>query len=180
MAGGKSSRMGADKALIEVNQKQLLQHAIDFCNSFCNHLLISSNHTEHDIFGIKRVPDVVTNCGPLGGIYSALKETTTRWNFVLSVDAVFVEKVFILEMMKETNNFDAVVPCHAGGKEPLIAFYHREIVSTIFQQIEKKNYRMTDLLEIVDTKWFDAQKWVDHHPRIFHNLNRPEDLAGIK
>lgn len=172
--------MGADKALLEVNQKQLLQHTIDFCSSFCSHLLISSNYAEHDKFGIKRIPDVVKNCGPLGGIYSALKETTTDWNFVLSVDAVFVEREFVLEMMKEAGNYDAIVPSHAGGKEPLIAFYNRKIGPIIFQQIEKKDYRMTDLLEIVNTKWFDAQKWIEQNPRIFHNLNRPEDLTGIK
>ena len=180
LAGGKSSRMGTDKALLEINQKQLLQHAIDFCNFFCNHLIISSNYPEHDTFGIKRVADIEKNCGPLGGIYSGLKETTTDWNFVLSVDAVFVERKFVLEMLNKTDNFDAVVPYHAKGKEPLIAFYHRDITAEIFQQIERKNYRMTDLLEMVNVKWFDAQGWINKNPRIFHNLNRPEDLEGIK
>jgi len=180
LAGGKSSRMGTDKALFKVHQKQLLQHTIDFCSSFCKRLLISSNHPEHDKFGIKRIPDVVKNGGPLGGIYSTLKETTTVWNFVLSVDTVFVEKEFVLEMTKEIGNYSAVVPFHAGGKEPLIAFYHRRITATILHQIEKKNYRMTELLELVNTKWFDAQRWIDEYPRIFHNLNRPEDFNDVE
>lgn len=172
--------MGTDKALLEIHNKRLLQHAIDFCSPFCSRLLISSNHKEHDKFGPDRIPDDIINCGPLGGIYSCLKKSETDWNFVLSVDAVFVEPELIQEMIQVMDNFSAVVSFHSKGKEPLVAFYNKKAIDIIEKQIEKKNYRITDLLELLETKWVDAQEWVDKNPRIFHNINRPEDFTGLQ
>lgn len=171
--------MGTDKALLELEGKTLLHRAVEFCSSFCNEIRISSNIPEHKVEGCKRIPDEIIDCGPIGGIYSCLKQSNNDWNFVLSVDAVFVEKEFVKEMMKQTEDFDAIIPVHARGKEPLIALYHRKTAETIFRQIKKENYRLTDLLDLINTRWFDAQKWVEKKPRIFHNLNRPDDLAGI-
>jgi len=176
LAGGKSRRMGTDKALLEINKKKLLQHAIAFCSPFCTRLLISSNHKEHQKFGIEIIPDDINNCGPLGGIYSCLKQSETDWNFVLSVDSVFVEHEFIQEMIKARGNYSAIVPLHSGGKEPLIALYHKKAISDIKTQLETGNYKMNFLLEKVNTHLFDSTKWIEKYPKLFHNANYPEDL----
>jgi len=172
--------MGIDKALLEMEEKTLLYRAVKFCQTFCDEILISSNNPEHEVDGLRLINDEIKDCGPMGGIYSSLKQSVNNWNFVLSVDAVFVEQEFIFELKKEIENFDAVIPFHKNGKEPLIAFYHRKITATMLQQIEKKNYRMTDLLELTNTRWINAEKWLDKNPRIFHNLNRSEDFEGVK
>lgn len=125
LTGGKSSRMGTDKALLELDGKTLLSHAVDLCSKFCDEILISSDAEEHRVGSHRLVADEVKDCGPMGGIYSCLKESANEWNFVLSVDSPFVTKDFVEFIKGEARNFDAVVPLHDGKKEPLIGFYPR-------------------------------------------------------
>ncbi|HSO89343.1 MAG TPA: molybdenum cofactor guanylyltransferase, partial [Draconibacterium sp.] len=87
LSGGQSTRMGTDKALLQIKGKTLLERAVEICNPVCNAILISSNNPEHEKYGYQIYPDEIKNCGPLGGIYSCLKKSDTDWNFILSVDA---------------------------------------------------------------------------------------------
>lgn len=176
LSGGQSTRMGTDKALIQINGKTLMENAIEICKPFCSNILISSNHTTHEKFGFKVIPDEIKDCGPLGGIYSCLKHSETDWNFVLSVDAAFVEPEFVSFLISETGNYDAVAPVHDTGKEPLIAMYHKNGLSEMKKMLGSKNYKMYSLLNSINTKFVDSQKWVERYPKIFRNLNRPDDL----
>ncbi|MCF6332940.1 MAG: molybdenum cofactor guanylyltransferase [Draconibacterium sp.] len=176
LAGGKSLRMGTDKAFIRLNEQTLLERAIKLCTPFCQPVLISSNNEEHDVFGYKIIPDEFKNCGPLGGIHSCLKKSETNWNFVISVDSAFVEHEFVKFLVSETNNFDAVVPIHAKRKEPLIAIYNKSSLSEIEKMLQSGNFKMHNLINSINTKFVNAQKWVEKYPKLFLNLNLPEDL----
>lgn len=176
LAGGKSLRMGTDKAFFRVNEETLLERAIKLCTPFCQTILISSNNKEHDVFGCKIIPDEINNCGPLGGIHSCLKNSKTDWNFVMSVDSAYVELEFVRYLISEIDNFDTVVPIHAKGKEPLIAMYHKSSLAEIEKMLQSGNFKMHNLLNGMNTKYVDAQKWAGKYPQLFCNLNRPEDL----
>ena len=176
LSGGQSTRMGTDKALIQINEKTLLENIIQICQPLCAHILISSNNSAHEKFGYKIVPDEIKNCGPLGGIYSCLKKSETDWNFVISVDSPFVEPEFVSFLISETGNYDAVAPAHDLGKEPLIALYHKNCLEIIEKMLNSKNYKMTNLLTTINTRFVDSQKWVEEFPEIFRNLNTPEDI----
>ena len=80
LSGGQSTRMGTDKALLQINEKTLLENAIEICKPVCKEILISSNNPEHEKFGYKIIPDEIKNCGPLGGIYTCLKNSNTEWD----------------------------------------------------------------------------------------------------
>ena len=176
LSGGQSTRMGTDKALIQINGKTLLENIIQICQPVCTQIIISSNNAAHEKFGYKIVPDEIKNCGPLGGIYSCLKKSETDWNFVISVDAAFVEPDFVSFLVSETGNYDAVAPAHAFGKEPLIAMYHKNSLSEIMKMLDSKNYKMNNLLNSINTKFVDSQIWVEAYPEIFRNLNHPFDI----
>jgi len=176
LAGGKSRRMGTDKAFLLLNNHTLLDCAIKICQPFCKSILISSNSVEHKKIGYNIIPDEILDCGPMGGILSCLKETETEWNFVISVDSPFVEPELIQFLITEIGEFDAVVPVHSKGKEPLIALYHKNSLVEIEKKIESGNFKMHDLLKTINTKFVDVQELIEKYPKIFHNLNRPEDL----
>lgn len=179
LAGGKSLRMGTDKALLEINGQPLLQRAIDYCRPWCQTILVSSNDQEHKMFGCETVPDEIQNCGPLGGIYSCLQKSETDWNFVLSTDAPFVEPAFFSFLVSASGNYDVVVPCHNGGVEPLIALYHKRCSPEIAKCLKTGHFKMQDFFKTVNTCFIGSQSWVDQYPRIFFNLNRPEDFLAI-
>ena len=176
LAGGLNTRMGTDKALIKMGGKTLLEKAIEICKPVCKSIIISSNNKNHEFCGYQITPDEIKNCGPLGGIYSCLIKSDTDWNFVISVDAAFVTVGFIEFLISEVNNNDAVIPEHSNGNEPLIALYHKNCIPAILKQIETKDYKMQNLFKSLNTKYTEVQKWVEMHPVIFNNLNRPEDL----
>lgn len=176
LSGGQSTRMGTDKALLLLKGKTLLENAIEICNPVCNEILISSNNSEHEKFGYKIVPDEFTNCGPLSGIYSALKKSQTEWNFIISVDAAFVKPDFIHTLLNNANNFDAVVPYHNFGKEPLISMYNKSGLRVMLEHLQSKNLKIHNLLNALNTKYINSQSWVEKFPEIFRNLNRPDDL----
>ncbi|MBT3384266.1 MAG: molybdenum cofactor guanylyltransferase [Prolixibacteraceae bacterium] len=176
LAGGKSLRMGTDKTFLEINGQTLLERAIELCRPFCQTILISSNNKEHGKLGFEIIPDEINDCGPLGGIYSCLKNSETDWNFVISVDSVFAESEFVKFLASQTGSFDAIVPVYLKGKEPLIALYHKRSLTEISKMLDSGNFKMHDLLNKLNTKFVDTQNWLEKYPQLFRNLNRPEDL----
>lgn len=178
LAGGKSSRMGTDKAFLEIGGKTLLHRAVEFCQPFCDEILVSSNNPEHKVGGFRLINDEIRDCGPMGGIYSCLKQSKNEWNFVLSVDAVYVQKNFVNFLITGIQGFDVVVPIHSGKKEPLIALYHKKLVREFKLKLEAGNYKMHFLLEEVKTNFINSNHWLETYPKLFYNLNFPEDFGS--
>ena len=176
LAGGKSTRMGADKALLKVEGETLLEKAVKLCQSICNQIIISSNSDGHNVRGILRIPDEIRNCGPMGGIYSCLKHAENEWSFVISVDAAFVIPEFVSFLIEHTNNYDAVVPVHEKGKEPLIALYNKCTLPFLKKNLEIGIYKMHTLLEDIETNFVDSTVWKNRNQRLFRNINSQTDL----
>lgn len=176
LAGGKSKRMGTDKTFLELDGVTLLQRMIRLLQPLCKTLIISSNNPRHEKYGYKVIADEIKNCGPIGGIYSSLKQSKTDWNFVISVDAAFVEPEFVNCLFSDADGYDAIVPVHSKGKEPLIAFYNKSSLAKMEEMLQVGNYKMHNLLASINTKFVDSEEWVVKYPKLFHNLNRPEDL----
>ena len=176
LAGGKSRRMGSDKALFEIEGRSLLERAATFCLSFCSRVLISSGSADHYYPGCETIPDLMADSGPIGGIFSCLLLSKTDWNFVLSVDATFMELQLVSFLESQCSECDAVVPVHPGGLEPLIAFYHKRSLRAMKKQLDAGKFKMQDFLELIKTCYADAGHLLENFPRLFMNLNRPEDL----
>ncbi len=171
--------MGSDKALIKLEGQTLLDRAIAFCSSFTDEVLISSDSENHKKENIRTIPDEFKDCGPIGGIYSCLKQSSNEWNFVLSVDAPFVEKKFVGFLINSASGFDAVVPIHEGKREPLIALYNKSSVPQFESQIKTGNYKLYFLLQELKTNFVEANEWLRKYPNLFQNINYPEDLENI-
>lgn len=168
--------MGTDKALLELGEETLLSRAVCLCSKVCNEILIGSDSEEHRINPHQLVADELKDCGPIGGIYSCLKQSTNELNFVLSVDAPFVTTGFIKNIVSQSKGFDAVVPVHSGKREPLIALYNKNILNDMKEQLDSGNYKMQFFLNRINTNWVDADEWLKNTPDLFHNLNFPEDI----
>lgn len=169
--------MGSDKAFLKLEETTLLVRAVDFCMKFCDETFISSSNPKHQFEGIKRIGDEIKDCGPIGGIYSSLKQSSNDWNFVLSVDAPFAEQDFVDFMIKKTKSFDAVVPLHNGKKEPLMALYHKKILPQIEVKLKEGIYKLHFLLHGINTNFVESDEWLIKYPKLFQNLNYPEELS---
>ncbi|WP_346862216.1 molybdenum cofactor guanylyltransferase [uncultured Draconibacterium sp.] len=179
LAGGKSKRMGTDKALLQLDGISLLERSISLCKKLCDTIIISSNNKAHQKFGFPLVPDEFKNCGPIGGIYSCLKKSESEWNFIISVDSAFVEADFVSYLMAAIEDVDTIVPYGSKGTEPLIALYNKKCLPAFEEKIRTGDYRMQNLITSLNTKKIDAQSWIEKHPDLFRNLNRPEDISNF-
>ena len=110
LAGGKSSRMGTDKGLLDFEGNKLIQHVIDNVKSSCEEILVVSNNDGYNSLGYPVVKDRFLNRGPLGGIHAGLSITKTNWNFVIGCDMPFAEKHFIAYLLSHVskNSSEAV------------------------------------------------------------------------
>lgn len=168
--------MGTDKALLEIGGRTLLERATNLCKPFSSELIISSNHQSHTTFGYPVIEDEIKNCGPMGGIYSCLKQSGNDWNLLLSVDAAYVNDKFLEFLISNVGDYDAVVPFTEKGAEPLIALYSKSICPAMEKKLQTGDYRVQNLLRESNTKWLDSGKLLEENKRLFTNLNRPEDL----
>lgn len=179
LAGGKSSRMGTDKALLMFQEKPLLQHTISLIEPFSDEIFISGQNIEYANFGFELVPDFYADCGPIAGIFSSLQHSATDWNLIVSVDVPFVNDELFLFLISNIGECDCIIPKHASGVEPLTGLYNRKILPVIEEMITNGDFRLTGLLSRIKTLYLDCNKLVEKYPRLFMNINRPEDYQSI-
>src|SRR5262245_18156394 len=89
LAGGKSTRMGRDKAGLSLNGRTLLETALAAAHAVADQVFILGAADLYGAFG-PTIADIFPGCGPLGGIHAALSSTQTQLNLVLAVDTPFL------------------------------------------------------------------------------------------
>lgn len=179
MAGGKSSRMGFDKAFLLVGNKPLLQNMIDVIEPFCQNVAISGQNPAYADFNLEMVPDVFSECGPISGLYSVLQYSSTEWNLIVGVDVPFLNAELIRYLIEGIGDCDCVIPMHKDGVEPLAGLYHRRILPVIGTQIGQGKFKLSKLLSGINTRFIDCNQMVEKNPKLFHNINSLEDYQDI-
>ncbi len=171
IAGGKSSRMGQNKALIKYGSIRLIDNAIEILQNFTQNILISSNVSIQNV-SYPIISDEFKNIGPIGGLYSSLKESKSELNIIIPCDVPNVNIGLYNKMIELCVDVDAVIPELPNGKlEPLIACYKKKILPIIDESICNNDYKLVNLLLKIKVRYIDV---LDIEQ--FKNINSPEDL----
>lgn len=178
LAGGKSQRMGMEKGLVIFNSQPLIHWAIAVLQESCAEILISSNSDCYDYLGLRVVPDIYPDCGPMGGIYSSLQQSANELNLVLSCDMPFVTSMIFNLMLTKIGDSKVCVPWYENDKyEPLCGVYHQSILDEMNVFIKNKNYKLPDLFK---STLFKPLKIRDINPPLskqyFFSMNSRADL----
>ena len=179
LAGGKSSRMGTDKALLMFQGEPLLQRMKNLIEPICDQVFISSGNPEYSNFDAPLIPDIFSGCGPIAGLYSSLEYSSTDWNLFVSVDVPFVNEELIRLLIANAFGCDCVIPQHESGVEPLVAMYNRSCLPVLEEMIKTGNFKLQNLISILDAKYLNCNDLIQKYPRLFHNLNRMDDFLSI-
>jgi molybdopterin-guanine dinucleotide biosynthesis protein A len=182
LAGGKSSRMGADKAFLELGGKTLLAVARELVAGVCEKVAIVGDRAR---FGSDAIEDIFTDSGPLGGIHAALTATKSDLNLVLAVDTPFLEPKFLRWMLHRaaTTHSIVTVPHLAAGYQPLCAVYRRSFKGFAEQALKNGKFKIDALYAKVRTcPITDAElNQLAFDSRMFDNLNtRAEFERALK
>jgi len=184
LAGGRSTRMGTDKAFVDYDGRTLLARALDLAGSVTSDVRIVGNTEKFAPFA-PVVEDVFRDRGPLGGIHAALRASLTELNVMLAVDTPFVSRAFLQYLISQSRavpGATVVVPRGGGGWQPLCAIYRREFAGAAETALLAGRNRIDPLFNVVRTRMIEEQELEDagFSPAIFRNLNTPEELEAEK
>jgi molybdenum cofactor guanylyltransferase len=183
LAGGKSARMGTDKAFLELKGETLLDRALGLARALTPEAIIVGERSKFSRFGTV-VEDVFFQRGPLGGIHAALAATATDLNLVLAVDLPFVEAAFLRYLVKRAQTTEAVVtvPRAGGGWQPLCAVYRRAFGRLAERALQAGQNKIDPLFAESPTLAIDEADLTRRgfSANMFRNLNTPEDLEHAK
>jgi molybdopterin-guanine dinucleotide biosynthesis protein A len=171
MAGGKSSRMGTNKALLPFQGKRLIDRSVETLLPLADKIIISSNEPLPEL-PYQQLADAVKAIGPLGGLQACLNLSTNGWNMLIPCDTPFLSVSLYQQLLQHTTAVDAVIVTHSQGKiEPLIGLYNRRLLPLIEDQIARGDYKLINLLRRARVFYFESED-----PHQFRNMNHPGDL----
>ena len=172
MAGGRSRRMGQDKAILDINGIPVIKYVMNQVRSHFDQILVSSNNIlKHSLPGARVIPDEIANKGPLAGIVSALRVSRNDINFVIACDIPEVDIGLVRRLIRESKDFDAVLPQTGPSHfEPLFAVYKKSTLAAIDESIIAGNYKILNPLEKCKVKYVELSG-ADQ----FKNLNTMND-----
>jgi molybdenum cofactor guanylyltransferase len=177
LAGGKNSRLKREKSLLILNKKPLVSQIDDILTRIFTKIMVVSSKSElkekysHLIF----VEDEYFNCGPLAGIQTALKQSSTEYMFVCACDMPNLNPGIIQKLISVigTSEADVIVPRHAEGIEPLHAIYKRSCLPYIEKQLEAEICSIRSFYDQVTVEFVDFQA---DEIEFFYNINTLHDL----
>jgi molybdopterin-guanine dinucleotide biosynthesis protein A len=183
LAGGQSRRMGTDKALLEWEGRTLLQNTLDLLAGLTSRIAIVGDPAKFSRFG-PVVEDQFFARGPLAGIHAALRATRADFNLILAVDMPLLERRFLEFLLEQAalSKATVTVPRTSDGWQPLCAVYRREFADSADAALRLGRNKIDPLFAETDLRVIQENELQNFRfdPRMFRNLNTPEDLAHAR
>ena len=186
LSGGKSSRMGKNKAFLKFKGKTFLERQIEALNEIFEEIIISTNSPEeYQNFNLPVIEDVYHDKGPLGGIYTGLINSKSFYTFFLACDMPFIEKKLIksLQVFTKDKDYDVIVPINSNRLEPLHAIYSKNCINPIKKQIDTNNLKIIDFYPQVKVKRVEIDKYIqpkNANENPLTNLNTIEEYKRVE
>jgi len=182
LAGGKSTRMGSDKAFAMLDGRTLLERALELAPSVTKDVRVVGGAEKFAGFA-PVVEDVFRECGPLGGIHAALRASAAELNLMLAVDVPFVTAELLRYLVARARGSDAIVTVpRAGGWQPLCAVYRREFGDVAEQALRDGRYRINALFAEIRVQAVEDEELAlaGFSAGMFRNLNTPDELEAAR
>jgi molybdenum cofactor guanylyltransferase len=184
LSGGRSTRMGADKAFVMLDGRTLLERALELAHSTAPDVRIVGNAAKFSPFALV-VEDLFPNCGPLGGIHAALRASNAELNLILAVDTPFVLPPllrYLIMRARSSPAATATVPRTNDGWQPLCAIYRREFADAAERALRAGRYKIDAFFAAAETQVIDEEELITagFSTKMFRNLNTREELEAAK
>lgn len=185
LAGGQSTRMGQDKAFVELGGKPLVEWVLDALEPLTRSFVIVTNSPERfaSYEGRARVVlDERARGGPLPALATGLRHSREPWAFMSTCDAPFLEPAFVQVLARYARGFDAAVPGNPAERWPLTAFYHQRCLPAVEAAVERADGRVIAFFDDVAVRWVPLMELraLDHELRSLWNLNTPQELEKAR
>lgn len=183
LVGGKSRRFGTDKALLRIGDKWMVDTLSDELKKlFGNVFLISDRSDKFDFFEDAVIKDVVPDKGPLGGLYTALLNTSSEYVFLCACDLMLLNKDVISYMLQRLNSQDVLIPIHDGKIEPTAAFYSRNCLSYAAKSLDSGNLNIRSFFDRINVEFINFEDVFSYNTieDCFFNINTKVDWKNAR
>jgi len=181
LVGGKSRRMGRDKAFLQVDGVSMFDRLLDlFRRNFRQILLVGDRPERFARYLLPVLPDIYPGTA-LGGLYTGLFHAPTDYAFVASCDLPFPNGAILNYLVSKRHGFDVVVLSRAQGYEPLFAVYSKECLPAMKQQMERGDFCAFGYYPQVRTRYVSCEEVAGFDPdgKALINVNTPAQFARI-
>lgn len=178
LSGGKSRRMGRDKATLPIGSTTLLGRTLTIAREiFADVAVVSSLHASLDGLPARIIHDALPMPGSLTGIASALLVAETPYVFILGCDMPFLTAASIRHVLNNVRGEQITVPRTEGGFEPLHAVYHRSCLSYMLTCIQRNHMKIERLYPFYTIRALPAHPaFLNGDTSVFTNVNTRQDL----
>jgi molybdopterin-guanine dinucleotide biosynthesis protein A len=168
--------MGRDKALLVWNDSTLLEKACAVVGKAAGSVTIVGDSARYSGFGYPVIGDIISGCGPLGGIHAALAFSKADWNLVVACDMPGLNAESLAALIAQVERFpaaDALVPEVDGQAQPLCAVYHRRALPVIERALRVGRWKIMQAIEPLAVVRLQSGD-----EGLFRNVNTPEEWAA--
>jgi len=183
LAGGKSSRYGKNKALVELDGVRLIERVIGVIGSvFERVILITNTPQEYAYLQLPMFEDLIKGLGPIGGIYTGLEAISDDAGFFVACDMPFINEALVRHIVAIRGDFDAVVPKIDWKLEALHTLYTKRCLPAVKALIDANKYQIIKVFPEIRIRYVDEDeiRTFDPQLRTFLNINRPQELPDHK
>ena len=182
LAGGKSRRMGRNKALLPFRGRPLVARVHETLQPlFEDIFLVTNDPGLFDFVPCPKIPDRVPGKGPISGVDAALRHSRNPYVLVVGCDAPFLSPSLLELLAGKTEEADLVIPCGPHGPEPLCAVYGKGCLPLIDESLRKGDFSLMKLISRLRTREIPREEVASVDPdfRSFRNINTPGDFRML-
>lgn len=177
LCGGKSSTIQSEKGLVLFQKKPFIEHIIQAILPLTEKIKLITATKEYDYLPYEKIPDIVTDKGPLGGIYTALTASETEFNLILSCDIPLISTELLSELISKRNDEAGVTVFASESKvHPLIGIYSKKMLPVIKEAIEADELKMMDLIAKIPHQIIHIDESENFH---LSNINSADELNDL-
>ncbi len=185
LAGGRSLRLGTDKAGLTFEGRYLLETVIERLSGVCSEVLVASGRSAEGRKTprpVRFVADLAPGRGPLAGVQAGLAAATAEFALVVACDMPFLNPHLLSYMASLPRRYQALVPRAAGRWHPAHAIYARSCLPVIEELLAKRNSSMRELLSRLDVRELPEKELRRYDPEglSLFNVNEPQDLVRAR
>lgn len=181
IAGGKSKRFGSPKHMAGYGDRRLIDYAVETALSISADTIIISNFKDEiPSFNVPIYDDLVKDCGPLGGIYTALHYARGKYVAVLPVDMPLLNLKIYRMLYPSCKTEKPVTACSHKGIEPLVSIWPASIAKELKKQIDRRDFRIHYLLRKLKATEINFASLPGYKHYWFENINYKKDLEILE
>ncbi len=183
LSGGKSARMGQDKAFIEIEGIPIIQRIYHLFKDLFQEVIIVTNQKNlFSGFDSKIFSDLIPDKGALGGLYTGIFFSTFHYSFCVACDMPFIKRPLVQCLIENIKDEDVIIPRTRDGLQPLHAIYSKNCVDPIRKTIEQGKQGIVDFYHLVKVKIVEEKEFLQLDPgrESFINVNTPEELRSVR